>query len=45
MEKWLNEPANIDTKIFTDEDCADVILSNPDKDGTYIDTLTHYFKI
>ena len=45
MEKWLNEPANIDTRIFSDEDCADFILSNPDKDGTYIDTLTHYFKI
>ena len=45
MEKWLIEPSGIDTKIFTDEDCADFILSNPDKDGTYIDTLTHYFKI
>ena len=45
MEKWLIEPSGIDTKIFTDEDCADFILSNPDKDGTYIDTMTHYFKI
>ena len=23
------EPSGIDTKIFTDEDCADFILSNP----------------
>ena len=45
MEKWLIEPSGIDTRIFSDEDCADFILSNPDKDGTYIDTLTHYFKI
>ena len=45
MEKWLIEPSGIDTKIFTDEDCADFIMSNPDKDGTYIDTITHYFKI
>lgn len=43
MEAWLNEPAGIDTKIFTEEDCADFIMSNADKGGTFIDVVTEYF--
>ena len=44
MEAWLNEPAGIDTKIFTEEDCADLIMSNPDKNGTFIDVIIEYLK-
>ena len=45
MEEWLKEPVDIDTKIFTEGDCADLIMSNPNKEGTFIDTITEYFKI
>jgi hypothetical protein len=44
MEAWLNEPAGIDTKIFTDEDCADLIIINPDKNVTFIDVIIEYLK-
>ena len=44
MEAWLAEPANIDTKIFTEDDCADLIMSNPDKTGTFVDVVMEYLK-
>ena len=44
METWLNEPADIETKIFTESDCADLIMSNPDKNGTFVDVVMEYLK-
>ena len=44
METWLNEPSNIETKIFTESDCADLIMSNPDKNGTFVDVVMEYLK-
>ena len=44
MEAWLKEPANIETKIFTESDCADLIMSNPDKTGTFVDVVMEYLK-
>ncbi len=44
MEAWLKEPSNIDTKIFTESDCADLIMSNPDKNGTFVDVVMEYLK-
>ena len=44
MEAWLNELAGIDTKIFTEEDCADFIMSNPNQPGTFVDLVMEYFK-
>ena len=44
MEAWLNEPADIDTKIFSESDCADLIMSNPDKNGTFVDVVMEYLK-
>ena len=44
MEAWLNEPADVETKIFSDSDCADLILSNPDKNGTFVDVVMEYLK-
>jgi hypothetical protein len=44
MEAWLKEPANIDTKIFSESDCADLIMSNPDKTGTFVDVVMEYLK-
>ncbi|HOT60264.1 MAG TPA: hypothetical protein PLJ83_11445 [Spirochaetales bacterium] len=44
MEAWLKEPSNIDTKIFTESDCADLIMSNPDKTGTFVDVVMEYLK-
>lgn len=43
MEAWLNEQAGIDTKIFSEEECTDFIISNPNRDGTFIDAITEYF--
>jgi hypothetical protein len=45
MEAWLAEPADIDTKIFTEDDCADLIMSNPDKTGTFVDVIIEYLKL
>lgn len=44
MEAWLKEPSNIETKIFTENDCADLIISNPDKNGTFVDVVMEYLK-
>ena len=44
MEAWLKEPADIDAKIFTESDCADLIMSNPDKNGTFVDVVMEYLK-
>jgi len=44
MEAWLKEPSNIETKIFTESDCADLIMSNPDKNGTFVDVVMEYLK-
>ena len=44
MEAWLNEPADVETKIFSESDCADLILSNPDKNGTFVDVVMEYLK-
>lgn len=43
MEAWLNEPSDIDTHIFSEEECADFIMSNADRDGIFIDAITEYF--
>ena len=45
LEAWLNEPAEIDTKIFTEEDCADFIMSNSDQPGTFVDVVMEYLKV
>lgn len=45
MEAWLNEPADVETKIFSESDCADLILSNPDKNGTFVDVIIEYLKL
>ena len=39
MQKWLAEEVDIDTKIFTKEECADLISSNPDLSGSAIDLI------
>ncbi len=39
MQKWLAEEVDIDTKIFTQEECADLISSNPDLSGSTIDLI------
>lgn len=39
MQKWLNEETEIDTKIFSQEECADLISSNPDLNGSIIDVI------
>ena len=44
MEAWLKEPADIDAKIFTESDCVDLIMSNPDKNGTFVDVVMEYLK-
>jgi len=44
MEAWLAEPANIDTKIFTEEECVDLIMSNSDRTGTFVDVIMEYLK-
>ena len=44
MEAWLNEPADVETKIFSESDCADFIMSNPDKTGTFVDVVMEYLK-
>ena len=44
MEAWLAEPANIDTKIFTEEECVDLIISNSDRTGTFVDVIMEYLK-
>jgi len=44
MEAWLSEPADIDTKIFTEEECVDLIMSNSDRTGTFVDVIMEYFK-
>ena len=39
MQKWLSEEVNIQTKIFNQEECADLISSNPDLSGSAIDVI------
>ena len=39
MQKWLSEEVDIDTKIFSQEECADLISSNPDLSGSIIDVI------
>ena len=39
MQKWLSEEVNIQTKIFNQEECADLISSNPDLSGSAIDLI------
>ena len=39
MQKWLSEEVDIDTKIFNQEECADLISSNPDLSGSAIDLI------
>ena len=39
MQKWLVEKTDIDTKIFSQEECADLISSNPDLSGSVIDII------
>ena len=39
MQKWLVEEVDINTKIFSQEECADLISSNPDLSGSAIDVI------
>ena len=39
MQKWLSEEIDIETKIFNQEECADLISSNPDLSGSAIDLI------
>ena len=39
MQKWLSEEVDIQTKIFSQEECADLISSNPDLSGSAIDLI------
>jgi hypothetical protein len=39
MQKWLAEEVDIQTKIFNQEECADLISSNPDLSGSAIDLI------
>ena len=39
MQNWLSEEVDIDTKIFSQEECADLISSNPDLSGSIIDII------
>ncbi len=39
MQKWLSEEVDIQTKIFSQEECADLISSNPDLSGSIIDVI------
>ncbi len=39
MQKWLVEETEIETKIFNQEECADLISSNPDLSGSAIDLI------
>ena len=39
MQKWLAEEVDIQTKIFSQEECADLISSNPDLSGSAIDVI------
>ena len=39
MQKWLSEEVDIDTKIFNQEECADLISSNPDLNGSTVDAI------
>ena len=39
MQKWLSEEVDIQTKIFSQDECADLISSNPDLSGSIIDVI------
>ena len=39
MQKWLDQEIDIETKIFTVEDCADFLESNPEMSGSIIDVI------
>jgi hypothetical protein len=39
MQKWLAEEIELQTKIFNQEECADLISSNPDLGGSVIDVI------
>ena len=39
MQKWLSEEIELETKIFSQEECADLISSNPDLSGSAIDLI------
>ena len=39
MQKWLSEEVDIQTKIFNQDECADLISSNPDLSGSAIDLI------
>ena len=42
IEKWLSEEVDIDSRIFDQEECVDLIMSNPDKDGLFGDVIVQY---
>ena len=42
MQKWLVEETDIDTKIFNQDECADLISSNPDLSGSIIDVIVSH---
>ena len=39
MQKWLVEEIELETKIYSQEECADLISSNPDLGGSVIDLI------
>lgn len=39
MQKWLSEEIELETKIFNQEECADLISSNPDLSGSTVDAI------
>ena len=39
MQKWLDEEIDIETKIFNHKDISDLISSNPDKGGLFVDAI------
>lgn len=45
MEEWLKEPAEINTNIFCEDECVDLIISNPDQPGTFADVVVEFLKL
>lgn len=44
MEAWLNEFTDINTKIFTEDECTDFIMANTAQPGTFVDVVMEYMK-
>lgn len=44
MGEWFKERVDFETKVLTEDDCVDLIMSNPDKAGTFSDAIIEYLK-